>query len=353
MKLFTVGPVEMYRETLDLSGKQLPYFRTSEFSEMMLESEMMLKRFVNAQNSSKVIFLTASGTGAMEATVMNCFTEFDRLLIISGGGFGERFEKICNIHKIPFDTVKIPFGERLTEDMLSEYDGKGYAGLLVNLDETSTGQLYDKNIISAFCKRNGTLFVADAISSFLADELDMCKWNIDVVIISSQKALALSPGLSIVIVSDRMFNDRISNVDSGSLYFDFKEHIENQKRGQTPFTPAVGVLIELHEMLKSLESKGIDVKIAETKAQCEHFRTVAKESGLIIPSYPLSNAVTPIMFPEGNAIEVFETLRCDYDITVTPSGGALKKIMLRVGHMGNLTRDDNDQLISALKEIVR
>lgn len=140
MKLFTIGPVEMYPETLEMSGKQLPYFRTSEFSEIMLENEVLLKESIHAPKESKVIFLTASGTAAMEAAVINCFTSDDRLLVIQGGSFGRRFSEICRIHKIPFDELILSFGEVLTKEKLEPYNKKGYSGLLVNLHETSTGQ---------------------------------------------------------------------------------------------------------------------------------------------------------------------------------------------------------------------
>ena len=126
----------MYPETLEMSGKQLPYFRTSEFSEIMLENEVLLKESIHAPKESKVIFLTASGTAAMEAAVINCFTSDDRLLVIQGGSFGRRFSEICRIHKIPFDELILSFGEVLTKEKLEPYNKKGYSGLLVNLHET-------------------------------------------------------------------------------------------------------------------------------------------------------------------------------------------------------------------------
>ena len=102
---FTVGPVMCSDQVRAVGGEQVPYFRTPEFSEMMLDSERLIKKLQFAPHDSKVVFLTASGSGAMEATVINCFNQNDKLLVISGGTFGERFEKICEIHQIPFEAL--------------------------------------------------------------------------------------------------------------------------------------------------------------------------------------------------------------------------------------------------------
>ena len=100
MKLFTVGPTQMYDSTLEVRAKSIPYFRTEEFSKLNHENVRMLKECLDAEESTELILLTASGTGAMEAAVMNCLNENDKVLIIVGGTFGERFADICRIHKI-------------------------------------------------------------------------------------------------------------------------------------------------------------------------------------------------------------------------------------------------------------
>lgn len=352
MLLFTVGPVMMFPETLEESGRQLPYFRTGEFSRMMLESERLLKKHLRTSDSSKVAFLTASGTGAMEAAVANTFTVGDRLLIIDGGGFGRRFCEICDVHGIAYDRVALPFGKALSSEDLDPFNDTGYAGMLVNADETSTGQLYDLHMLSRFCKSKGMLLVVDAISSFLADPFDMDGTGIDVVILSSQKALSLSPGLSMVVMNESVYRDRVENGRCGMYYLDIKRHVTDQIRGQTPFTPAVDTLIELNTMLRMIDDMGVSEKVENTRRLACRFREGVKDLGLRIPDYPLSNAVTPVLF-DGNAEEVYLGLRNNYDITVTPSGGELKPFLLRVGHLGNLSEADYDKLLDALKKLVK
>jgi aspartate aminotransferase-like enzyme len=350
MMLFTVGPVPMYPETLKESGEQIPYFRTEQFSEKMLESEALLKKLMGAPEGSKVAFLTASGTGAMEAAVACTFSKNDKVLIVNGGGFGRRFCEICDLHGIPYDTVDLAFGEALTAEKLKPFEGKKYAGLLANMDETSTGQLYDVKLLSSFCRQCGAYLVIDAISSFLADPMDMEDMGIDEVIISSQKALSLAPGISAVVLSPRVYKERIEGRHGPLYYLDLETHIVNMKRGQTPFTPAVGILLNLNSMLKRLDAEGVDKVIADTNELAVYFRRKAKEAGLKIPDYPLSNAVTPVLVD--NAHAVFEELSEKYDIYVTPSGGDLRDKLLRVGHIGNHSKEDYDILLEKMKEVL-
>ncbi len=355
MKLFTVGPVEMYPFTLKTAAGQIPYFRTKEFSAMMLESEALLKKQMHAPETSRVVFLTSSGTGAMEAAVFNLFNNNDRLLVINGGSFGHRFAQICELHGIPHDVISLSFGETLTRERLGEYSDRDYTGLLVNIHETSTGQLYDISMLSDFCRRKNMYLVVDAISSFLADEVDAKKYGIDALITSSQKGLALGPGMSFVLLSERAICERVGKITPPSLYLDFSDHLKNQDRGQTPFTPAVRVLYELNEMLRHIEydEGGIENRLNAIRCEAEWFRTEARIlPHVTIPEYPLSNALTPLVFSGVTAGEVYDTMRYKYDMTLTPNGGELGKKLLRVGHIGYHPHEDQERLISALKEVL-
>lgn len=351
MKLFTVGPVEMFPETLQESGIQLPYFRTSEFSEIMLHSERMMLELAEAPEGSHVIFLTASGTGAMEAAVINFLNADDYALTINGGAFGRRFVELCERHGIPQEVLHLRFGECLTEEALEATYREGMTTLLVNLDETSVGQLYDIDMISDFCRRHGLFLIVDAISAFLSDRIQVKKSGIDVLIMSSQKALALAPGISYVVLTPHAL-ELLQTRGTNMMYFDFREYLKDGVRGQTPFTPAVGILLTMHSRLESICSAGIETVRSAIRALAVDFRTRVSELPIVIPDYPLSNAVTPLYFPDHNAKAVYSELREKYDITVTPSGGEAADYLLRVGHIGNLTIQDNDRLLAALKEVL-
>lgn len=351
MKLFTVGPVQMHASTLKIAGSQLPYFRDKDFSEVNKRAARNIKRLMYAPEDAGVVLLTASGTGAMEAAVMNLFDGSDRLLIINGGSFGQRFCEICDIHAVPYTRLDLKFGETLTDGHLSQYDGKGFTGMLVNINETSTGQLYDLEMLAGFCRRNRLVFVVDAISSFLADAFDFSKYNVDAAIISSQKALALSPGLSAVVLSEKALA-LLERRQARSMYFDFKRYLKDMERGQTPFTPAVGVLLEMDARLNAILEVGAETVVKQTAGLAAYFRERVKELAIKLPGYPLSNALTPILL-DGNAGEVYQTLKEKHGLVLTPNGGELADKVLRVGHLGALTAGDYDNLVAALATVFK
>lgn len=350
---FTVGPVQMDEAVLKVGAEQLPYFRTTEFSTIMKENEELIKKFLKAEDSARTVFLTTSGTGAMEGSVMNTLDEKDKVIVVNGGSFGERFAEICKIHCIPYTEIKLDMGESLTKEELYKLDGKGYTSLLVNLCETSSGVYYDINMISEFCKKNNIFLIVDSVSSFIADPFNMKDLMVDVVLTGSQKALALSPGLSIIVLNKKAIQ-RVKKNKVKSLYFDFKNYLIDGERGQTPFTPAVGTIIQLNKRLKMIDMDGIDKETEKIKYIAEDFRKRIKELPLEIVTNAISNSVTPLS-PIGNvsAFYIFEILKDEYNIFICPNGGKLKEKMFRVGHIGTLTIDDNITLINAFKDLVR
>lgn len=192
---FTVGPVMSDEIIREIGAEQVPYFRTPEFSNIMLENEALMKEFTYAPSDSRVVFITGSGTASMEATVMNCLNKSDKALIVNGGSFGQRFVDLCEIYQIPYEEIKLGIGQQLKKEDLEAYENKEFTTFLVNVHETSTGVHYDMNLISEFCKNNNLFLIVDAISSFLADEFEMKKLGVDVMITGSQKALACPPGI--------------------------------------------------------------------------------------------------------------------------------------------------------------
>jgi aspartate aminotransferase-like enzyme len=351
---FTVGPVEMYEETLAIEAQQTPYERMPEFSAMYLETEALIKKLTFSGYDAKVIMLTASGAGAMEALVMNVLTKEDHVLLINAGTFGRYFDKMLTCHGIPFETIQLEFNEVLTEDLLEAHEGKGYTALLVNIHETSSGQLYDTQMLSDFCKRNNMLFLVDAISSFCADEVNMKKYGMDALLFSSQKALALNPGISVVVLSNSLYESRVKDKIIQSVYFEFNDYIENAKRGQTPFTAAINVIYTMREALGRIDEKGIDNKILETRTIAEGFRRDVLSRGwpISLPAFKMSNALTTLIFENTDVMGLFADLKNKYGLIVSPSAGEIGKRVLKVGHMGNMKKEYYERLLSAFEEII-
>ena len=348
---FTVGPVQSPEEVRKVGYEQVPYFRTEEFSNIMLENEKLIKEFAKAPEESRAVFLTASGTGAMEATVMNVLSENDNVIVVNGGSFGQRFVNLCKIHNIKYSEIKLDIGQDLKKEDLEKYDGKGYTAFLVNVHETSTGVHYNMELIKDFCKKNNLILIVDAISSFLADEFDMKELNVDVMITSSQKALACPPGISIIVLSKRAI-DKINKNDCKCMYFDLRDALINGERGQTPFTPAVSILRQINVRLKSIAKMGgVEAEINKTKELAEYFRKQIEDLPLQIITESPSNAVTALHPINGSAHAIFLHLKDNYNIWVCPNGGEMKDKIFRVGHIGALEKKDYDVLIKALREL--
>ena len=348
---FTVGPVMCSDEVRDIGGEQVPYFRTPEFSELMFENEKLMLEFSNAPEGSKAAFLTNSSTGSMEAVVMNCFTKKDKVLVIDGGSFGHRFVELCMIHEVPYAALQLRPGEKLIEDRLYQYSGQGYTGLLVNIDETSTGVLYDAEMIGGFCRKNHLFYVCDCVSSFLADPFDMKHCGADVMITGSQKALACPPGISIIILAPSAV-DRVRNSKVKSMYFNLADILKNMERGQTPFTPAVGILRQINTRLKEIKrAGGVEAETARVEAQAEDFRKKIKGLPFELMSESPANGVTSVHPINADAYRIFEVLKNEYGIWICPNGGEMKNTVFRVGHIGHLSHDDNTTLINALKDM--
>lgn len=353
MTLFTCGPVQMYPSTANIRSKAYIHFRTKEYGEMVKTSLKKLASLLGNREENATIYLACSGTGAMEAVVENCVTNTDKCLVINGGGFGKRFCELLEYHKIPYDSVDIAWNETLEKKHLESFENKGYTTLFVNIHETTSGQLYDIKMLSDFCKRNNMFLIVDAISSFLADDYDMDKYGVDATIISSQKGLCLSPGMSVVSFSKRMIEKIHNSPNTSSLYFNFKDYLNNIDRGQTPYTPTVLVMYELADMLNLIEQNGgKEVWLKNIEEKCLYFRKKAKEIGLKIPDYPKSNMLTPVEFEDIDAYEAIQVLKDNYQIYVNPCGGTLASKLLRVAHIGNTTLTDIDNLIEKLEIII-
>ena len=348
---FTVGPVMCSDAVCSVGGEQVPYFRTPEFSAIMLENEQLMLKFAKAPEGSKVVFMTNSSTGSMEAVVMNCFDASDMVLVIDGGSFGHRFVELCEIHEVPHAVLHLKHGQKLTKERLYEYDGQGFTGLLVNIDETSTGVLYDSEMIGGFCKKNNIFYVCDCVSSFLADPFDMEHCGADVMITGSQKALACPPGISIIVLAPRAV-ERVTDRKVKSMYFNLADVLKNMERGQTPFTPAVGILRQINARLKEIKNAGgADAEIARVTSQAEDFRSKLKELPFEFVSESPANGVTSVHPVNADAYKIFEILKDEYGIWICPNGGEMKNTVFRVGHIGYLTHEDNTTLINALKDI--
>lgn len=350
---FTVGPVQSSDAVCAIGGEQVPYFRTAEFSELMFENERLVKKFANASDNSKVVFMTCSGSGGMEAAIMNCLNKNDKALVINGGSFGERFVELLKLHEIPFTEIKKEHGKALSAEDLEPFEGQGYTTILMQKHETSTGVHYDINMVADFCKRNHLFLIVDTISTFLCDPFDMSSSNTGIMITGSQKALACAPGIAVMVLSPDALK-RVKTNHSCCQYLDLKLALKNMERGQTPWTPAVGVLRQINVRLKEIEAMGgAEAEIARCAELAKYFRGKLVEHHLPfeIVSESLSNAVTPLHPTTQSAFKIFLKIKDEYGMWICPNGGDMKDTIFRVGHIGYLQKEDYDKLIDAFLDL--
>lgn len=350
---FTVGPVQSSKAVLAIGAEQVPYFRTAEFSKVMLENERLIKKFAHTTDDSRVVFMTCSGSGGMETAIMNTLTKEDKALVINGGSFGQRFVELLTLHEIPFTEIKLEHGRALKPEHLAPYEGKGFTAFLLQKHETSTGVHFDINLVSEFCKRNDCFLIVDTISTFLTDPFDMAALDAGVMITGSQKALACPPGIAVMALAPSALK-RIEHTKCCCQYLDLKLALKNQERGQTPWTPAVSVLRQINARLREIDAAGGDrVEIARAAHLATYFRSKLIEYQLPfeIVSESLSNAVTPLHPTTQSAYEIFLKLKDEYDIWICPNGGDMKDSIFRVGHLGCLTEADYDKLIAAFLDL--
>ena len=371
MTIFSVGPVEMYPRTREILGTQEPYFRTPEFSTEVLAAREAFLACVNAPQDAKFALLTASGTGAMEAAVTNLVALDDGVIVVNAGSFGARFAELARRAGAWVEELQLPFLEgNLTPDALEAAfthaceSGNTPKALFIQGCETSSGRAFDLGAVGAFCAEHGMFFAVDAVSAFLCDPIDMQAQHIDLVLTASQKAISCSPGLSLIAAGPHALEAIERNHTHAPLYFDLPTCFSNMERGQTPFTCAVANVLALTERLTGIAERGVASEVALHVGRAASFRAALAAlpgAPFALPAIPLSNACTPLIFPEGGvtcgngvrigAQELYRRLRYEYNLTLCPSGGANADILLRVGHMGNLHQSDYDELISAIKEV--
>jgi aspartate aminotransferase-like enzyme len=246
-RIFTPGPTKLSERILNIASSPLPYNRTDIFSQITFEIIEGLK-YIFRTNGDVVIF-TSSGTGAMEATVTQLIKKNEKVLIINGGAFGQRWVNLCELYEIPYEQIKLKPGQSASlENINQKLTCNKYSSLLINAHETSTSLLHNTKSIGELTHKHGVFFIVDAISTVCADQFLMDEWHVDVAVLSSQKALALPPGLSFLALSPRAV-ERLSETYCKSFYFNIKEYLSNQRRGQTPFSPAIGLYLMLHDRL--------------------------------------------------------------------------------------------------------
>ena len=328
-----------------IGSRPFPYMRTDEFSGINLESEKMLLDLIHCSNGKTIIF-TGSGTGAMSAVVENYVLTKKKAIVIDGGSFGNRWHKLCEYYGAPDIHFQVPFGKDLDYRLFGEtVRNEKPDVLLCQHHETSSGQLFDLSRISDICHENDVSMVVDVISSFLAEPFDMDSLGIDICITSTQKGLNIPPGLSIVFLSSSLNGYEYGH---SGYYWDFETNLSNLKRGQTPFSPATILYLQLHERLNQLIASGGEYfNITEVMNRCVYFRELCGRYGWTILAENPSFAITGFQTADNQERLIFKELLKE-GISIMP--GSIPGFY-RVSHMGLQSEEELDYLAGRIHEI--
>jgi aspartate aminotransferase-like enzyme len=283
--------------------------------------------------------LTASGTGAMEAAVVNLVSPGEKVLVATAGRFGERWREMALRFGAYVDEMSRPYGEAVPAGELERrlMGNDSARCVFTTLTETSTGVLNDIKAFGDVCHRLNRILVVDAVAGLGADELRMDDWHVDVVVGGSQKGLAVPPGLSFLALSERA-SERVDKAKAPRFYFDLRTARRYAVKGQTSWTPAISIFYALDLSLKRLNRIGMPAYWKEHARIADMLRKKVAAMGLqLFPQKP-SNALTVIRMPEGtDGSKIVDICRTKNRILLANGQGDLRGKMVRIGHMGNVT----------------
>lgn len=341
-----VFPGNIENSIMALGAEPFIYMRTEEFSSINKESERILLDLINCAGGRTIIY-TGSGTGAMSAVVENYCTTKKKAFVIDGGSFGHRWYQLCEYYGVPVVDFLVPFARDIDYYELEKAVANEHPDvLLCQHHETSSGQLFNLKVISSICHKYKVSLVVDVISSFLSEGINMDELDIDICVTSTQKGLNIPPGLSILFLNKKIERYQFSH---RGYYWDFEENLNNLKRGQTPFSPATILYLQLHARLKQLKAEGgVSKNIELVSHRAKHFRELCIKYGWNVPAENPSVAITAFQTKDTDERKVFKGLIEKYDTYIMPSS---LPGFYRVSHMGLQTDVDLEVLAERIREL--
>lgn len=357
MNLRIPGPTPLPPEVMRAVGRQMISHRGPEFEAMFRDVSEWLKVFFETKN--RVYLLTSSGTGGLEAAVVNTLSPGDRVLAVSIGVFGDRFAEIAEAYGAHVTRLGFPLGQAADpEQVAARIAEEGpFAAVLLTQNETSTGVTNDVEELCSVihgAPYPAPLILVDGISGIGAIRLQTDAWGCDVVVSGSQKAWMAPPGIAMISFGQRAW-DAYQRARMPRFYFDLGLARQYARRGQTPATPNLAALYGLHAGLKMMIDEGLEAIVARHQRIGDYCREGIRALGLDLFADPghYSNTVTAVTLGQGaSAARLVEELRSRHDIHV--GGGKVPGLeMIRIAHMGYVSEEDLDQLFSALADVAR
>jgi aspartate aminotransferase-like enzyme len=348
------GPTPCPEEVLQAMTRQMVNHRGPEFGQLLNDVTNKLKNLFQTKND--VLILTGSGTGGLEAAIVNTLSPGDTVLSVLIGVFGERFASIAGQFGAEVMPLRFDWGKAADPDAIRQILKKEphVKAVLVTHNETSTGVTNDLAAISSVVKEYDKLLVVDAISSLGSIELPVDDWHCDVTITGSQKGWMVPPGLAMVSVSQEAWQAQ-AKAKMPRFYWDFSRAKNYLERGQTPWTPAVSIVYALSVSLDMMLKEGLANIIARHARVGKAARDGVKSLGLPLfaDERYASNTVTAVSTSDGLEFKKMrQLLKDEHGVVVSGGQQKLDGKIFRIGHLGWVSEDDIEAVISALKVVL-
>jgi aspartate aminotransferase-like enzyme len=347
--LFIPGPTDVAPEILAAQSQRMIGHRSRAGSDLFARIQPRLQQVFQTQQ--RVLITASSGSGLQEAALRN--TVRSRALVCVGGAFAERWYDIALANGLSADRLDVPWGQPHDPARVAEAVGRSrYDAVAVVHNESSTGVENPVADIAAAVRRVApdTLLLVDAVSSAGGVDLRPDAWGIDVLLTSSQKCLALPPGLAFAAVSDRTL-ERAASIPHRGWYFDFVMLDEHLQQHNTPATPAVSLLYALDAQLDRILAEGLPARFARHIRMAEMTQAWALERfGLLAPEGFRSRTVTAVLNTRRVDIGALNAHLAARDMVIAAGYGALRDTTFRIGHMGEIQPDDVRQLLRAIDD---
>ncbi len=351
-KLFTPGPIDIPEDVLQATAHKCIYHREEKFGILMHNIIDMLKKVIDCRY--RIYLLTSSGTGAMESAYVNMVSSSDELVVAVCGKFGERWVELAQCYGKKPLIIKQEFGKPITTEMIEQAlkQTKNPPVVFTTLTETSTGVVNDIKSINAVVKKYDGYLIVDGVAGIGADPFYQDKWNVDVIVGASQKALMAPPGIAFVGISQRAF-EKIKKSDTPKYYFDFKLYEKFWEKRQTPWTPAITILYGLKKGLEKITKMGIEENFQHHRKMAEYVRERIKKMGYELFSENPSNGLTVIKMPDVmDSTEIIKECKEKYGILFANGQGEMRGKILRIGHMGNYNINKLRPVIDTLEMVM-
>jgi predicted phosphoserine aminotransferase len=353
-RLFMPGPVEVRKEILEAQTAWMIGHRSVAFAQLFERLQDKLKQAFLTDN--RVYLLSSSGTGFWEAASRNGIRDDKKVLHLTGGAFSERWATVSQTNGKQVDTIQVDWGQAHTPEMVEEaLQKESYDAVCAVHNETSTGVTNPIQAIGEVVRKyDDTFFYVDTVSGFVGTEFRVDDWGIDIALTSSQKALALPPGLAFAAVSDRVL-ERAQEIEHRGYYFDFLLLEKSLKKNNTPSTPPISLMFAADVQLDAILAEGLENRWARHHAMRETTHQWVQERGfgLYAQEGYRSNTITAVDNTLGiDVAEMAKFMENEKGYSIDKGYGKIKGKTFRVPHMGDMQPETLADVLAGFDEFI-